>query len=83
METPMSDVLWCIHVYGPDDLIAQPSRDVAIERARTWAEAMRGVNELAATDLLTPAVGFGVEPWPYSAESHAEDLQKRDGKYEG
>lgn len=65
--------LWCIHIsgaliYGPDDIIAQPSRDIALDRAAEWTDKWEG---RADKDPDDPAVRFVVEPWPYSAELHA------------
>lgn len=72
------NTLWCIHVYGPDEIIAQPSRDIALDRAAEWADEWeRGGDK----DLDDPAVRFVVEPWPYSTESHSEALANRDDEY--
>ncbi|KAA0888722.1 hypothetical protein [Oryzomonas rubra] len=61
--------LWCVHIEGPDDLIAMPSMDAAGREAaklnksigRQWEE---GDPEITAIATL----------WPYSAESHAKAL---------
>ena len=64
-------VLWCVHVLGPDDVIAAPSHDAAVVHARelnktlfSWASK--------ADDVLCFAYAA---PWPHSAESHAKSVK--------
>jgi hypothetical protein len=61
--------LWCIHLYGPDDLIPAPSEVDAHRGKRLitdyWAKH---------PNHIEPAIQIEVEPWPYTAESHAEGL---------
>lgn len=60
---------WCVHIYGPDDVIAMPSKERADRQAATinfsvgrhWQE-----ND--------PEIYAIAELWPYSPESHATAL---------
>jgi hypothetical protein len=68
-------ILWCCHVRGPDDVHAAPDYKTALKWSdiiNEWSrKANKGVKE---EDELwaraTPAL------WPWSPESHAEDLPK-------
>lgn len=66
--------LWCMHVIGPDDVHAAPDK----ETAQNWAdwlnaEAAKSAAMIGEDD---PMVKATVAPWPYSAESHADDLPR-------
>lgn len=62
-------LLWCVHVLGPDDIIAMPSKERADLHAakinksvgRQWEEGDPEINAI-------------VEPWPYSPETHEKAL---------
>lgn len=65
-------ILWCVHVLGPDDLIAKASYDEAEKHATELRDFMYG-----------PAMPFGefapmclpiVAMWPYSVDAHAKAL---------
>lgn len=74
-------ILWCCHVRGPDDLYAAPDYETALK----WADMLNATNWRAENpavrikdptsfeDCLIKAVPA---LWPYSSESHAEDLPK-------
>lgn len=67
-------MLWCCHVRGPDDVYAAPDYETALKWAdMTNALNWRGHHPLSYDDCLIKAVPA---PWPYSAESHAENLPK-------
>ena len=63
--------LWCIRIAGPDEVFAAESHDAAIEVAREHNDHMK---------ILAPEdremVRAYVELWPWSAESHADDLRR-------
>lgn len=64
----MSAMLWCLHIYGPDDIHPAPSKAHA-EAAALLFNASEVSARAAANDVLMVAV---TEPYPYSPESHAE-----------
>lgn len=63
--------LWCVHIQGPDDIIAMVSKEAAdLEAAkinksvgRMWQEGDPEINAIATI-------------WPGSAESHASELKE-------
>lgn len=63
--------LWCVHVLGPDDVMAAPSHDAAVVHARELNKAVFSRVE-PHDDVLCFAYAA---PWPYSADSHAESLK--------
>jgi hypothetical protein len=70
MSNTTDATLWCVRVTGPDEVHAMPSREEADATAKTWTIYWQrhGWDELGAI----------VEPWPWSAESHAADLAKQE-----
>jgi hypothetical protein len=66
-------VKWCVHVLGPDDVIAAPSHDAAVVRARTMNQELHG----RARDVGDVLCFAYAAPWPHSAEDHAMDLAKQ------
>ena len=66
-------VLWCVHVLGPDDLIASPNHDAAVVHARQLNQALHG-------RISTPnnVLCFAYPaPWPHSKASHEAELKQR------
>lgn len=63
--------LWCVHVLGPDDVIAAPS-EVEARRAVTHLEKFS--RKLAPRAAAEGLVGFQAAPWPHSAQAHAKDV---------
>lgn len=71
-------VLWCMHLPGPDDIFAAPDKDTA----QRWADEHNAFLDRA---FWEGRIEFGgdwperhdaeVIVWPWSAESHAEDLR--------
>lgn len=61
--------LWCVHILGPDDLHAAPSRAYAEVAADLHNRRFADLS--AKLDVVCKAVAA---PWPYSRESHAEDV---------
>lgn len=70
--------LWAIHIEGPDDIIAAPSKDAAEREAallnRYFASMAKSEND--------PDLRAVVTAWPYTAEGHAQSLG-RDWDKEG
>ncbi len=65
---------WCVHVLGPDDVIAAPTHADAVARADALNRAVLG-REGAPNDVMCFAYAA---PWPHSQESHAESVRKWD-----
>lgn len=77
--------LWCVHVWGPDTVIAQPSKAVAEARAALWNEDI----EPTKRDFLKrhpgsepPLLECHVAKWPHSKKSHAKGLAEHGGEPE-
>lgn len=71
-EMTDSEILWCCHVRGPDDIYAAPDYETALK----WADATNALNWRGHTpadysDCLIKAVPA---PYPGSAEEHASQL---------
>jgi hypothetical protein len=64
---PPKAELWCLHIVGPDDVHAAPSKAHAEKAAAAFNEQFKGSANLMHAE---------VAPWPHSAESHAEDVEK-------
>lgn len=67
-----TNILWCVHVVGPDDVHAAPDW----ETAARWAMMLNRI--LARSpDVENPPICIAqVEPWPHSPVLHAETLPK-------
>lgn len=61
--------LWCLHILGPDDVHAAPSKEHAERAAERFNEIHGPV--AASAGVMCRAVAA---PWPHSPESHAEDV---------
>ena len=66
----MSDILWCVHIIGPDDLHAHPTFEAAEVHAIALNTAIRSQEEKAPAlkEITCRAV---VAIWPWSPEAHA------------
>jgi hypothetical protein len=75
-------LLWCIHIPGPDDLIAAPSKAAAEHMAANHNAAMNSYydnHDLGAYAPSRESVLAVVIEWPGgSEEEHAEALKKFD-----
>ena len=73
--------LWCVHVLGPDTVIAQPDKQTAEKRAGEWNA---GIAKMQARDpsQYDPKLECVVEPWPWTADGHAKELAEHGGKPE-
>lgn len=70
IEANANLTLWCVHVLGPDDVMAAPSHDAAVTHAHEVNKAVFG-RITKADDVLCFAYAA---PWPHSKEAHAADL---------
>lgn len=70
--------LWCVHVLGPDSLIAQPDKASAERRAAEYNEQFR---RLLSRDPSPndPVLRAEVEVWPWVPEAHAEGIAEHGG----
>lgn len=71
----MTDILWCCHIRGPDDVHAAPDYETAVK----WCDIANAVNfsdpkrpPKSYEDCLIKAVPA---IWPYSVEQHANDVK--------
>ncbi len=71
MEANANLILWCIHVLGPDDVIAAPSHAAAVEGAEKLNKALWS-RENSPDDIL--CFSFA-DVWPWSDEQHSEDVK--------
>lgn len=80
-KSRQSSDLWAIHIPGPDEYHAAPSEDAANQMAKRHNDAMA---EYLAKHPLTEAAPSMASitatsvPWPFDAESHAEELATFD-----
>lgn len=71
IEANANLTLWCVHVLGPDDVLAAPSHDAAATHARELNKVFHG-RARATDDVLCFAYAA---PWPYSQTSHADAVK--------
>ena len=69
-------LLWCCHVRGPDDLYAAESYEAALKQADDLNDALKKHNAGREPHPYDPIISAVPAPWPWDAESHAEDLRK-------
>ncbi len=82
-ETPLPDMptpppLWAVHVQGPDDIIAEPSKATAEQNAaalNAWYE--KRSQEPDFDPETFPRIHAEVIAWPYAREAHAEALTRQ------
>lgn len=65
-------VKWCVHVIGPDDVLAAPSHDAAATHAHELNKAVFGFLRVP-NDILCFAYAA---PWPHGEADHAEAVKK-------
>ena len=74
----MAPTLWAIHIPGPDEFYAAPSKETAEHMAAMHAKAMQEFfAKTQRTDGLA-MVTAQVAAWPSDAESHSAALQEFD-----
>ena len=71
--------LWCIHVHGPDSVIAQPDRETALRRAHAWNSVWL-LKMCADMHPHDPVLWAVPAPWPHSAAAHAASLASHGGE---
>jgi hypothetical protein len=71
--------LWCVHVLGPDTIIAQPSKAVAEARAALWNEDFAKLAAEREPSPYWPVVECRAEVYPYSATGHARGIAEHGG----
>lgn len=65
-------IFWCVHILGPDDVLAAPSHLAAVVRAREINQATHRKVDTPA-DILCFAYAA---PWPHDAQSHFDGLKE-------
>lgn len=79
--------LWCIYIPGPDECHAAPSEAAAHHMAARHNAAMVAYfakhPDPEVTGLSLESCTASVRPWPWSAESHAEDMSGFDPRVWG
>ena len=74
--------LWCIHIPGPDEVHAAPSKDAADHVAAKHNAAMATYYASGATNLeFAPpieSVQAVAIKWPHDQQSHADELREFD-----
>jgi hypothetical protein len=72
----MTDILWCCHARGPDDVYAAPDYETAL----AWSDVLNETNwhgpRNHPASYSSCLIKAAPAPWPHSPESHAEDLPK-------
>ena len=76
--------LWCVHIQGPDSIIAMPDRETADKRAAEWNDMFTKMIAGVPPDRreFYPTMKAEVIPYPYSAEGHAKQLAAHGGNPE-
>lgn len=59
---------WCVHILGPDDVLAAPSHEAAVVHARELNKSIQK-KYAGPNDVLCFAYAA---PWPHDKEAHAE-----------
>lgn len=63
-------ILWCVHILGPDELIAKESYEAAEKHATELSDYLHGP-DMPDTDVLCLPI---VAMWPWSPEAHRAAL---------
>lgn len=69
----MSNLFWCVRGQGSDDLFAAPSKAEAEATAHAHNTL---IDKRFPHHPMREAMKVVAEVWPYSAESHATDLER-------
>jgi hypothetical protein len=69
--------LWCVHIIGPDDVIAYSDRAAAESSAAEINDALAVEEERHKGDPNWPACRAEALLWPYGAEAHAVNLARK------
>ena len=75
----MTDILWCCHIRGPDDVHAAPDYETALK----WSDMTNEMNWRGRRGKIVPPESWDAcllkaapAVWPWSAEAHAADMPK-------
>lgn len=63
-------IRWCVHILGPDELVAKESYEAAEKHATELRDFMYGPSLPDLDVMCLPIVAV----WPHDAESHIEAL---------
>ena len=66
-------LLWCVHILGPDDLVAHESYEAAEKHATELNDYMHDPANLPDLDVMCLSI---VAMWTGSAEEHAAEVIK-------
>lgn len=77
--SPDAAKLWCVHVQGPDDIVATASRTNALELANQINAFSANIERTENDGLIIATV---IE-WHGTPESHAASLAEHKGEYQG
>ena len=69
-----SEILWCAHVRGPDDVVACIDYDAAVK----LCDQINAVAKTATADLDVLCTAYPAI-WPWDAAGHAADLARNNG----
>jgi hypothetical protein len=73
----MATELWCVHMLGMDDVIAQDSLASARRYAHIINESMLEREKAKPSHPFDPNVWATPALWPHDAASHAADLARQ------
>lgn len=76
MSDSQASTLWCVHIIGPDDVIAFPDKASAEREAALINDAMTRFIAVREPDDNWPTLKAVAAVWPWSPETHAEDLAR-------
>lgn len=74
----MTTTLWAVHIEGPDDMRAAPSKDAAEQRAKEINDGYELWAKRPDVSPNAPRWHAVVAPWPYDEAGHAEDVATWD-----
>lgn len=70
-------ILWCVHILGPDELIAKASYEDAEKHARELSDFMH--ETMPDTGVMCLPI---VAVWPWTAEGHRQALAEAQNESE-
>lgn len=82
-EVPLPDMpdvppLWAVHVQGPDDIVAEESRESADRNAAALNQWYENRTKDPDFDPRTfPRIHAEVIEWPYERDAHADALARQ------
>lgn len=81
----MTEILWCCHVRGPDDVYAAPDYETALK----WSDIVNEVNWRGLKGKINPPKSWDAclckaapAVWPWSAEAHASNIPNSIADFE-